>query len=203
MIFLSKAMRHLRAISSQGLPSPAAPLPSMAADQRVCRSPSSHHPHLASHFENLLNNKGDARFAKVLEKMGADVVFGPNSITVSRRPDVPLVGVDEDCGDIPDVAMTLAVVGLFAKASSLRHNIPVLPKLKLYSQQGRTAIRNVYNWRVKETERMVAMVTELQKLGATVEEGRDFLIVDGLAEGQRIRSQVEIETYDDHRVAMW
>lgn len=51
----------------------------------------------------------------MLEKMGADVTFGPNSITVSRRADSPLIGVDEDCGDIPDVAMTLAVVGLFAK----------------------------------------------------------------------------------------
>lgn len=126
--------------------------------------------------------QGDARFAKVLEKMGADVQYGPNSITVSRKQGVSLMGVDEDCGDIPDVAMTLAVVGLFAK--------------------GRTAIRNVYNWRVKETERMVAMVTELRKLGATVEEGRDYLIVDGLAEGQQLRSNVEIETYDDHRVAM-
>eukprot|EP01035_Chromulina_nebulosa_P022470 gene22470-29095_t len=126
--------------------------------------------------------QGDARFAKVLEKMGADVTFGPNSITVSRKADSPLIGVDEDCGDIPDVAMTLAVVGLFAK--------------------GRTAIRNVYNWRVKETERMVAMVTELRKLGLNVEEGRDYLIVDGLKDGQTLNSNVEIETYDDHRVAM-
>lgn len=53
----------------------------------------------------------------MLEKMGADVTFGPNSITVSRRADSPLIGVDEDCGDIPDVAMTLAVVGLFAKVN--------------------------------------------------------------------------------------
>lgn len=126
--------------------------------------------------------QGDARFAKVLEKMGADVVYGPNFITVSRKEGVVLQGVDEDCGDIPDVAMTLAVVGLFA--------------------QGRTAIRNVYNWRVKETERMVAMVNELTKLGVTVEEGRDYLIVDGLKEGQQLNSNVEIETYDDHRVAM-
>jgi 3-phosphoshikimate 1-carboxyvinyltransferase len=114
--------------------------------------------------------------------MGADVIYGPNFITVSRKEGVPLVGVDEDCGDIPDVAMTLAVVGMFAT--------------------GRTAIRNVYNWRVKETERMVAMVTELTKLGVTVEEGRDYLIVDGLKEGQKPNSNVEIETYDDHRVAM-
>lgn len=126
--------------------------------------------------------QGDARFAQVLGKMGADVVYGPNYITVSRKAGTPLVGVDEDCGDIPDVAMTLAIVGLFA--------------------QGKTVIRNVYNWRVKETERMVAMVTELTKLGATVEEGRDYLVVEGLKPGQQLNSGVEIETYDDHRVAM-
>lgn len=126
--------------------------------------------------------QGDARFARVLEKMGATVKYDANSITVSRDPNKPLVGVDEDCGDIPDVAMTLAVVGLFA--------------------QGKTTIRNVYNWRVKETERMVAMVTELTKLGAQVEEGRDYLVVHGLKPGQQLKPGVEIETYDDHRVAM-
>jgi 3-phosphoshikimate 1-carboxyvinyltransferase len=78
--------------------------------------------------------------------------------------------------------MTLAIVGAFAK--------------------GKTVIRNVYNWRVKETERMVAMVTELTKLGVKVEEGRDFLVVHGLEDGQTLNSNVEIETYDDHRVAM-
>ena len=78
--------------------------------------------------------------------------------------------MDEDCGDIPDVAMTLAVVGMFA--------------------EGKTAIRNVYNWRVKETERMVAMVTELTKLGVTVEEGRDYLIVHGLKPGQKPNAAV-------------
>jgi 3-phosphoshikimate 1-carboxyvinyltransferase len=126
--------------------------------------------------------QGDARFASVLAKMGADVEYGPNSITVSRREGVRLQGIDEDCGDIPDVAMTLAVVGIFA--------------------EGQTKIRNVYNWRVKETERMAAMVTELTKLGVRVEEGRDFLIVHGLNDGESLRAGVDIETYDDHRVAM-
>lgn len=126
--------------------------------------------------------QGDARFARVLEKMGAKVTYTSNSITVSRDMSTPLVGIDEDCGDIPDVAMTLAMVGIFA--------------------QGSTKIRNVYNWRVKETERMVAMVTELTKLGVEVEEGRDYLVVHGLKPGQRLHSNVEIETYDDHRVAM-
>ena len=126
--------------------------------------------------------QGDARFAKVLERMGATVKYTASSITISREPGKQLIGIDEDCGDIPDVAMTLAIVGLFAK--------------------GKTTIRNVYNWRVKETERMVAMVTELTRLGATVEEGRDYLIVHGLTEDQKLNSNVEIETYDDHRVAM-
>lgn len=128
--------------------------------------------------------QGDTRFARVLEKMGCDVVFTDTSITVSRPMDGsrPLKGVDEDCGDIPDVAMTLAVVGMFA--------------------EGKTAIRNVYNWRVKETERMQAMVNELTKLGVQVEEGRDFLVVHGLTKGQSLKPNVEIETYDDHRVAM-
>ena len=78
--------------------------------------------------------------------------------------------------------MTLAVVGIFA--------------------EGQTKIRNVYNWRVKETERMVAMVNELTKLGVKVEEGRDYLIVHGLKEGEELNANVDIETYDDHRIAM-
>lgn len=148
--------------------------------------------------------QGDVRFAAVLEKMGAQVEYRESSITVRGAVEGRLRGVDEDCGDIPDAAMTLAIVGLFAT--------------------GRTVIRNVYNWRVKETERMVAMVAELRKLGATVEEGRDFLVVHGLQrEGHDehyasdlshdsafkkfpryvgLRSNVEIETYDDHRMAM-
>ena len=131
--------------------------------------------------------QGDARFAQVLGKMGCVVNMQPTAITVTgpvpRSQGGPgLQGVDEDCGDIPDAAMTLAVVGIFAS--------------------GRTAIRNVYNWRVKETERMAAMVAELTKLGATCEEGRDYLIVDGLKEGQQLNSGVDVETYDDHRVAM-
>jgi 3-phosphoshikimate 1-carboxyvinyltransferase len=126
--------------------------------------------------------QGDARFARVLEKMGAKVYYGPNYIQVEHGDNHELHGIDEDCGDIPDVAMTLAIVGIFAK--------------------GKTTIRNVYNWRVKETERMVAMVTELQKLGVMVEEGRDYLVVHGLKDGQQLLNNIDIHTYDDHRVAM-
>jgi len=91
------------------------------------------------------------------------------------------VAIDHNCNDIPDAAMTLAVAALFAK--------------------GETAIRDVYNWRVKETERMKAIVSELTKLGATVEEGRDYCVITPPADG-KIKEGVEIETYDDHRMAM-
>ncbi|CAE8581165.1 unnamed protein product [Polarella glacialis] len=127
--------------------------------------------------------QGDIKFANVLEQMGCTVEWKPNSITVSRKTDgsQPLKGVDVDCGEIPDAAMTLTVIALFA-------------------QDGKpTAVRNVYNWRVKETERMKAIVTELGKLGAEVEEGRDYCIVQPLAS---IKPNVLIDTYDDHRMAM-
>lgn len=123
--------------------------------------------------------QGDIDFARVLEKMGATVEWNSTSITVSRDTDVKLQGVDVDCGDIPDAAMSLATTALFA--------------------EGETAIRNVYNWRVKETERMKAIVTELSKLGADVEEGRDYCII---RPPKNLKQNVEIDTYDDHRMAM-
>ena len=124
--------------------------------------------------------QGDIGFAKVLEQMGATVVWGPNSITVSREPGTKLKGVDVDCGGIPDAAMTLATVALFC--------------------EGPTAIRNVYTWRLKETERMVAIVTELGKLGVEVEEGRDYCIIQ--PPKNSLPANVAIDTYDDHRMAM-
>lgn len=123
--------------------------------------------------------QGDIRFAEILGEMGADITWTPTSITASRRADKVLRGVDVDCGDIPDAAMSLASVALFA--------------------EGATTIRNVYSWRVKETERMVAIVTELRKLGATVEEGTDYCVI---TPPDKINANVEITTYDDHRMAM-
>lgn len=125
--------------------------------------------------------QGDVAFADVLERMGASVVWGPDSITVTRDPAVRLRGVDADCGKIPDAAMTLAVAALFA--------------------DGPTTIRNVYSWRLKETERMKAIVAECTKLGATVEEFRDYCVIHP-PEGNRINEGVVVETYDDHRMAM-
>ncbi len=119
--------------------------------------------------------QGDSKFAEVLEQMGAEPQWQPHSVTVRGNT---LKGVDLDMNRMPDAAMTLAVAALFA--------------------EGTTKIRNVYNWRLKETERMKAVTTELRKLGAEVEEGDDYLIIDP---PDQIQS-TEIETYDDHRMAM-
>ncbi|CAL8469065.1 g8606 [Coccomyxa elongata] len=122
--------------------------------------------------------QGDVRFAEVMGLMGADVKWAPYSITITGPPPGELRGIDHDCNDIPDAAMTLAVAALFAR--------------------GPTLIRNVYNWRVKETERMKAIVAELRKLGARVEEGRDYCIITPPARLQ----PTAIATYDDHRMVM-
>ena len=119
--------------------------------------------------------QGDARFAEVLEKMGAKVEWEPQQVKLTGNS---LNGIDVDMNQMPDAAMTLAVVALFAS--------------------GPTAIRNIYNWRVKETERLQAVSTELRKLGAEVEEGYDYLVIQP---PEQIR-KAEIDTYDDHRMAM-
>ena len=120
--------------------------------------------------------QGDAQFAKVLEMMGAEVGWQANKITVQGSGN--LKGIDMDMNEMPDAAMTLAVTALFAK--------------------GTTAIRNIYNWRLKETERLQAVSCELKKLGAFVEEGEDYLIIAPPKE----LMPAEISTYDDHRMAM-
>ena len=115
--------------------------------------------------------------------MGAKVEWQPYSVTVTGPGALggKLKGVDVNMNAMPDAAMTLAVVALFA--------------------EGPTAIRDVYNWRVKETERMVAIVTELRKLGAAVEEGRDYCVITPPA-GGAVAAGVSVDTYDDHRMAM-
>ncbi|KAJ7950970.1 3-phosphoshikimate 1-carboxyvinyltransferase [Quillaja saponaria] len=127
--------------------------------------------------------QGDVKFAEVLEKMGAKVTWTENSVTVcGPQRDASSVkvlqGVDVNMNKMPDVAMTLAVVALFAN--------------------GPTAIRDVASWRVKETERMIAVCTELRKLGATVEEGRDYCVI---TPPEKL-NVTAIDTYDDHRMAM-
>ena len=119
--------------------------------------------------------QGDIHFADALEAMGADVEWGDDYIMVTRNA---LYGIDRDYNAIPDAAMTIATTALFAS--------------------GPTIIRNVYNWRVKETDRLAAMATELRKVGAEVEEGHDYLKVTPPAS----LKHASIATYNDHRMAM-
>jgi 3-phosphoshikimate 1-carboxyvinyltransferase len=121
--------------------------------------------------------QGDIRFVDAAQLMGAKVESSPNAIKVSRGA-WPLKAIDLDCNHIPDAAMTLAVMALYA--------------------DGTTTLRNIASWRVKETDRIAAMACELRKLGAVVEEGADFIRVTPPAQWHR----AAIHTYDDHRVAM-
>jgi 3-phosphoshikimate 1-carboxyvinyltransferase len=107
--------------------------------------------------------------------MGASVSWEDDSITVTSGE---LKAVDMDMNHIPDAAMTIATTALFAT--------------------GTTAIRNIYNWRVKETDRLFAMATELRKVGAHVVEGEDFIEITPPA----IIKHADIDTYNDHRMAM-
>ncbi|MBU2871480.1 3-phosphoshikimate 1-carboxyvinyltransferase [Colwellia sp. E2M01] len=127
------------------------------------------------HGVGKLSVQGDKHFADVLEKMGATVIWNDESITVIGKS---LTAVDMDMNHIPDAAMTIATTALFAT--------------------GTTTIRNIYNWRVKETDRLSAMATELRKVGAEVVEGEDYISVTPPA----VLKHAEIDTYDDHRVAM-
>ncbi|NRA82846.1 MAG: 3-phosphoshikimate 1-carboxyvinyltransferase [Gammaproteobacteria bacterium] len=119
--------------------------------------------------------QGDIKFADVLEQMGAKVTWQPNSITVSASQ---LHGIDMDMNHIPDAAMPIAPTALFAS--------------------GTTTIRNIYNWRVKETDRLAAMATELRKVGAIVDEGDDYITITPPSK----LLAASIDTYNDHRIAM-
>jgi 3-phosphoshikimate 1-carboxyvinyltransferase len=120
--------------------------------------------------------QGDVRFVEALEQMGATITMGDNWI--EAKSNGVLKAIDADFNHIPDAAMTIAVAALYA--------------------DGPTTLRNIGSWRVKETDRIAAMATELRKLGAAVEEGADYLRVTPPAQ---IRPAA-IDTYDDHRMAM-
>jgi len=127
--------------------------------------------------------QGDIRFLDAAQSMGARVEHGPNWLKISRGAPGhgwPLRAIDIDCNNIPDAAMTLAVMALYADGPSM--------------------LRNIASWRVKETDRIDAMANELRQLGATVETGPDFLRVHPLAATRW--QPAHIHTYDDHRVAM-
>ena len=124
--------------------------------------------------------QGDIRFIEAARAMGAVVDSGPNHLHV-RRGAWPLKAIDLDCNHIPDAAMTLAVMALYA--------------------QGTTVLRNIASWRVKETDRIAAMATELRKLGASVQEKPDSIAITAPAHAADWRA-ASIHTYDDHRIAM-
>jgi len=119
--------------------------------------------------------QGDVAFVDVLEKMGAKVEWAETYVSVTRDT---LHAIDMDFNHIPDAAMTIATTALFVK--------------------GTTTLRNIYNWRVKETDRLHAMATELRKVGAIVEEGEDYLKITPPTK----LKHASIDTYDDHRMAM-
>jgi 3-phosphoshikimate 1-carboxyvinyltransferase len=132
--------------------------------------------------------QGDIRFMDAAEQMGAKITSGPNWLEINRGA-WPLKGITLDCNHIPDAAMTLAVMALYA--------------------DGPTTLHNIASWRVKETDRIVAMATECRKLGATVEEGPDWITIHPLPNGRYANASAQgqwqaasIHTYDDHRVAM-
>lgn len=127
--------------------------------------------------------QGDIHFAAALEKMGANITMGENWIEASspiHHEGKCLRGIDLDCNHIPDAAMTLAVTALFA--------------------EGATTLSNIASWRLKETDRLAAMAHELRKLGATIEEGKDYLRISPPSDG--LLPDADIDTYDDHRMAM-
>ena len=123
--------------------------------------------------------QGDIQFIDALEMMGATVIWKENEVIVSKPQDGVIKGIDLDCNHIPDAAMTLATLAVFGDQ--------------------KTTLRNIGSWRVKETDRLHAMATELRKLGVKVEEFEDALTIYPQA---TLQSNVEIETYDDHRMAM-
>jgi 3-phosphoshikimate 1-carboxyvinyltransferase len=123
--------------------------------------------------------QGDVKFTEVLKKMGARILTSINSVQSAHLPDQKLKAIDLDCNHIPDAAMTLAILALFA--------------------EGTTTLRNIASWRVKETDRIAAMATELRKVGAIVEEGTDYIKITPPAQ---LTPNAVIDTYDDHRMAM-
>jgi 3-phosphoshikimate 1-carboxyvinyltransferase len=121
--------------------------------------------------------QGDLRFVEAARQMGADIQMEANTIR-SARGAWPLRAIDIDCNHIPDAAMTLAIMALYA--------------------EGTSTLRNIASWRVKETDRISAMAIELRKLGASVDEGADYLRITPPARWHA----ATIHTYDDHRMAM-
>ncbi len=126
---------------------------------------------------NKKSIQGDLEFLDIIKKMGAQIEYLSNSIRVTKKNQ--LKGMEVDCSNIPDAAMTLATLALFAK--------------------GITTLKSIGSWRVKETDRILAMQTELRKFGATVKSSNDSLTIKP---PEVIKNNIIVDTYDDHRMAM-
>jgi 3-phosphoshikimate 1-carboxyvinyltransferase len=134
--------------------------------------------------------QGDIRFTEVVERMGGGIRIGENWIEAGAGPasaSGKLRALDADLNHIPDAAMTAAILALFA--------------------DGTSTLRNIGSWRVKETDRIAAMATELRKVGAMVEGGPDFLRITPPTSSLSppdfgLTPHAAIDTYDDHRMAM-
>ena len=129
----------------------------------------------------LASIQGDVRFVEALQHLGAHVAMGDNWIEVAAPEVGRLRAFDLDLNHIPDAAMTLAIAALFT--------------------DGPCRLRNIASWRVKETDRISAMATELRKVGADVEEGEDYLRITP-PPAAKFTPSAQIDTYDDHRMAM-
>ncbi len=127
--------------------------------------------------------QGDVKFADALTLMGGEIIYSDNHITARKASKIK--AIDLDCNHIPDAAMTLAIMALFAPGDS--------------DQKRTTTLRNIASWRVKETDRIAAMATELRKVGAIVVEGADYIQITPPA---KLTPNAVIDTYDDHRMAM-
>lgn len=128
--------------------------------------------------------QGDSKFIEVLEQMGAVTEVGDDYLSVCQAPE--LKGIDIDMNDMPDAAMTLVPMALFTKE-------PII-------------IRNIESWRVKETDRIAALATQMRKLGCLVEEGQDYIKVQAIGNDydsiKRQGTLIDFDTYNDHRMAM-
>jgi 3-phosphoshikimate 1-carboxyvinyltransferase len=127
--------------------------------------------------------QGDVRFAEALALMGGNINYAENHISATKADQIK--AIDLDCNHIPDAAMTLAIVALFAQGET--------------DEARTTTLRNIASWRVKETDRIAAMAKELRKVGAIVEEGADYIKITPPA---KLTPNAVIDTYDDHRMAM-
>ena len=141
--------------------------------------PSAGHTGITIEGLGLSSIQGDIRFVEAARQMGAQIQGEDNRLHIARGQ-WPLKAIDLDCNHIPDAAMTLAVMALYA--------------------DGPSTLRNIASWRVKETDRIEAMTHECRQLGAQVESGPDWIRIHPLPAGQW--RAASIHTYDDHRVAM-